>query len=232
MDIPIVKVKNEQANSALSVDLHFDLASESRLRLLPWLEARHERTLQYLNQALIKNPKNLRWHTQKIFLLLETKAVQQLSAALIDLFIVTGAAGKKLKQQLLQLSEPLLTAEQFQFLQSNQAGQITAQTILPSLLVGEGYSLLNKGLIGSSQLLERFETQSSPSTTVMLTLHEQALSCMEYGQLEEALALLQQAHAENPQDDKVSVDLLAIYVSLGMKAEQEALLQELQVDIE
>lgn len=212
-----------------AVDQHFALAAESRLLLTVQDDAQYESILQYLEQAIVKTPKNLRLHIQRIFLLLEQRAALPLSAALIDLFIITGAAGSHLKQQLLKLASPLLSESCRQFLSQHCRGELTTSTPLSESL-SAAHCLLSQGFIGQSILVS--STPSSAQGAAQLSLHQQALVCMEYGQLEEALALLLQARAENPANDEVSVDLLSIYLSLGMKAEQEALLAELQVDIE
>ena len=213
-----------------AVDQHFALAAESSLLLTVQDDAQYESILQYLEQAIVKTPKNLRLHIQRIFLLLEQRASLPLSAALIDFFIITGSAGSHLKLQLLKLASPLLSENCRQFLSQHCRGELTAVTPLSDSLAVAPYCLLSQGFIGQPILVS--STQACAQDAAQLSLHQQALACMEYGQLEEALALLLQARAENPANDEVSVDLLSIYLSLGMKAEQEALLAELQVDIE
>ena len=238
MDTLLIKAKPvQQKNSpAVSqvVDRHFKIETESNLLLEPESTDDLSSTLQYLNLAIIKTPKNLRLHIQRVFLLLENQSRQHLPAALIDLFIVTRKAGVHLKQELLGLCLPLLNKQLFDYLSANCEGQLTAQTAVSHLLPAGSYSVLSQGLIGSLVVIKReIVAEKLPHLGGGANaLHQQALECMEYGQLEEALTLLLQARSLDPEIDEISVDLLSIYISLGMKAEQEALLNELQVDIE
>jgi len=227
------KDNSEEESSSTAVpiklDSYFTLIDERNLLANKVPVTGLESALKYLSRAVVQEPKNLRLHTQQIFLLLrqtnKNKAV--LASAIADLFIVLKENGAVLKARVLEMSQTHLHARDWAYLKSHEQQGLTPDTVTDQGTSCFYHSLLSHGLIGRTDLIKRAESNTEHVTQVF-ELHEQALMSLEYGQLDVALNLLQQARAEDPNNAEVNQDLLSIYMSLGMDAEHDALSKEIK----
>ena len=75
-------------------------------------------------------------------------------------------------------------------------------------------------MIGYSELIIKSDKEKPARKN---NLHEQALISIEYGQLDVALNLLEEAYKVESENESVSHDLLFVYKALGMQEEYESL---------
>ena len=178
-----------------------------------YLAQRKELTLpeavrsQWLGDALAhlvaRTPKDLRRHVQRVLLHHAQGQGDALYAALIDLFIVLGAAGYALRERLFKASASLLSNDQQQFLVSHMdIGVLAGDMHLPA-----PRSRLSLGATGSFDFITRDSSQKRDERSPI----EQANDYISYGQLDLAQATLEQALIENPNDDQVCVELIQLF---------------------
>lgn len=222
--------KSSSTAAPIKLDSYFTLIDERNLLTNTVPVTGFANALKYLSRAVVQEPKNLRLHTQRIFLLLrqthKNKAV--LASAIADLFIVLKESGAALKARILEMSQAHLHARDWAYLKNHEQCGLTPDTAADQGSNCFSHSLLSHGLIGRTDLIKRTESNTG-QVIQTFELHEQALMCLEYGQLDVALDLLQQARADDPNNSKVNEDLLSIYMSLEMNAEYDILSQELRV---
>jgi hypothetical protein len=142
-------------------------------------------------------PGNLNLHTHRIFFAMTHKDGAFLSGALHDLFYVLKDAGEALRIRLLKASRPILgeheTAYFAKWIKSNAKKQMEYRWTAGSVL--------SEGLFGPDQDLLTVEKTAPQS--VKLSPLEDAQSCIEYGQLEMAQTILQDAlNNEDETDNK------------------------------
>lgn len=221
--------KSSSGIAPIKLDSYFALVNERDLLANKVPISGFESALEYLSRAISQEPRNLRLHIQRIFLLLrKTKKNKSiLASAITDLFIILQESGAVLKARVLKMSYAHLHIKDWAYLKFNEHSGLTTNTPTHTNLNCFSHSLLSHGLIGHADFIER-TVSTQPHDTQIIELHEQALMCLEYGQLDVALSLLQQAMAADPNNAEVKQDLLSIYMSLGMETEHNALSQEIK----
>lgn len=233
----MIKVSSEKKSNLMTapikLDSYFTLIDEQELLTNTIPVTGFENALKYLSRAIVQEPRNLRLHTQKIFLLLRqvNKNKPLLASALADLFIVLEGNGTVLKARMLDMSQDHLHADDWLYLKKNKQSGLTVDTPITQHSKYFSDSLLSHGLIGRTDLITHKKTSKEGDLNVS-ELHKQALMCLEYGQLDFALDILQQARAVDPKNNEVNADLLSIYMSLGMEAEQDTLRKDMEINIE
>ncbi|MCK5830965.1 MAG: hypothetical protein KAH20_11755 [Methylococcales bacterium] len=98
---------------------------------------------------VLRNPKHLMSHIQRVYFTYTWKMNSPLYAALIDLLLILDGNGKQLSNRMISLSHSLLSNQQHQTL--TRYLQTQDLTLLPE----NKYTVLTKGLIGSSILLAK-----------------------------------------------------------------------------
>lgn len=216
----------------IELDSCFALVDEQKLLITAVPMINVEIALQYFSRAIVQEPKNLRMHIQRIFLILSQvdKNTSALASAIADLLIVLEQNGSALKARILEMSKCHLHTDDWLYLKKNEQCGLTPNT--PCGQHSESFydSVLSNGLIGHAKLIKRKNIYKN-NTIKASDLHKQALVCLEYGQLEVALNLLTKARVEDPTSHEIGVDLLSIYISLGMELEQNTLIKEMQDNI-
>ncbi len=209
------------------LDSYFTLIDKQELLTTTAPVTGFENALKYLSRAIVQEPKNLRLHTQRIFLLLRqvNKNKPALASAIADLFIVLKENGAALKSRILAMSQAHLHASDWTYLKRNEQLGLTADTPMDQSSDCFSDSLLSNGLIGCVDLI-KYKESNTDRVIHATELHEQAQACLEYGQLDVALNLLQKAWKDDPGNNEIYTDLLSIYMSLGMEDEQYALTKE------
>lgn len=101
---------------------------------------------------VLRNPKHLMSHIQRIYVTYTWKMNTPLYAALIDLLLVLDGKGKQLSNRMIFLTRSLLSDQQYQILTEYLKTQET------SLLPENKFTVLTKGLVGSSVLLAEEKT--------------------------------------------------------------------------
>ncbi len=140
-----------------------------------------------------RNPENLKLHTQRVFFAIKNKNAKRLAGSLHDLFYVLKKSGEQLRIRLLKASLPYLSREEILYF---------AMWIKLGVNKGIGYkwipcSVLSDGLYGPDQVLIDSNRTENEDTLSPL---EQARSSMEYGQLDVAQQILEEALEEGAEN--------------------------------
>lgn len=157
----------------------------------------------YLSRQVARKPEDLRSHLQRINLCLQQRDREGTYGALLDLFIVLGPKGLPLRRRIFRSTLRLLNKEQYRaFLQHMDAG-VHATAVMPSARC----SMLSKGLTGTSHLVINEVTEEDFQRDPLIEAREH----LEYGQVEEARELLEEAVLMEPWRTDLQSDLLEIY---------------------
>lgn len=157
----------------------------------------------FLAHQIARAPEDLRAHVQRIYLHIADRNVEEIYGALVDLFIVLGAKGVPLRHRMLGAAKKLLDREQYQALARKLDGGVHAADSIPPAPA----SMLTKGTRGTHLMVERL----SPHTASLLEPLDEAHSYLEYGQLEEAREVLEDALLNEPWRPELHQALLEIY---------------------
>lgn len=147
-----------------------------------------------------RKPQDLTAHVRRIYFCYQNALVEPLYAALLDLLIVLDNKGKDLSRRLVLGSRSLLNAEQFSSLNTFRGGQDQARE--------NRFGLFTKGLIGTARLVE--VTQKAQVQHDYLRL---AHDFIEFSQLDEAIAILEQGVEATPGRQDLQTLLLELYQS-------------------
>ena len=111
----------------------------------------HQSNLEHLIYQILRNPKNLTTHIQRINYCFKQKNSDQLYAALVDFFIVLSGKGDALCLRMYKSVKSRLSEEQNKLLQQYLDKK--------KELSGNRFSVFAKGLIGSSGVVTKtFDT--------------------------------------------------------------------------
>jgi len=189
-----------QARFSRRRELAFVLPGIKNLQLVP---TKDEDPGIFLAHQIARDPEDLRAHVQRIYLHIAAKNAEEIYGALVDLFIVLGAKGSPLRHRMLAVSKKFLDREQYQTLvRKLDTGVHAADTIPPAPA-----SMLTRGTRGTHFLVERLSTHAAG----LLDPLDEARSYLEYGQLEEARELLEDAVMNEPWRLELHRELLEIY---------------------
>jgi len=149
----------------------------------------------FFSHSIRRNPSDLSLHTRRVFFAMRHKNASLLPGSLHDLFYVLKDAGENLRIRLLKASAPYLSKKDIIYF---------AMWIKVGIKKGMGYkwvpgAVLSNGLFGPDQTL--LEINHTEETQATLSPLEEARSCMEYGQLEVAREILENA-LENDRDNE------------------------------
>jgi len=165
------------------------------------LAEKHSDLLEYLLYQIVRNPKNLIAHIQRIFFCYRENLHSHLTAALIDLMIALGSRGERLKRRMLIGVKTKLDEEQWRLVQD--ASQLkNPLPIVP-------FALLAPGTLGHTQLVTQ-NANTSLNEPDSLTL---ARDYINYSQLDEAKTVLESAILEDIESEALQHELLGLYYS-------------------
>jgi len=155
----------------------------------------------FYSHSIRRNPNDLKLHTRRIFFSMQHKDAELLPGSLHDLFYVLKDAGENLRIRLLKASAPYLSKKDVTYF---------AMWIKVGIKKGMGYkwvpgAVLSCGLYGPDQVL----LEMNPDAVKQATLSpiEEARSCMEYGQLEVAQKILQDALEKDENNNTIREEL-------------------------
>lgn len=166
----------------------------------------------FYSHSIRRNPANLKLHTHRVFFAMQHKDALLLSGSLHDLFYVLKDAGKNLRIRLLKASVPYLTKKEVMYF---------AMWIKVGIKKGMGYkwvsgSVLADGLFGPDQAL--IKTNKADFKHTKLSPLEEARSCMEYGQLDDARKILVKALGKDTFNEVLQDEL--IYLNSYIKSRE------------
>lgn len=157
-----------------------------------------------LIHRIARSPNDLSAHVMRIQLCLRFKDPARLYGALLDLNIVLGRNGDRLKHRMLQLAKPVLSDKQLDFLFQN----ISESELLAETATESDYSVLSKGYTGQARFIEM---RKAEPLVLLRTVVQQANDYLEYGQVQEAKQLLEQYIMREPWYRDLHENLLDIY---------------------
>lgn len=202
-------VGREQSTEVLASEINhariFNLSNEKRLSL--GSDYNLVAAQRNLARHIARYPQDLRAHSQRILLAIDNieGETPKLPGYLQDLFIVLGDNGKSLRSSLFELSKNYLSPhkrrEFSEWLQKGDSYNQTQEWNEGSILAmgSKGVTLIKRPVVA-------LEAQEVGFENVL----EEVRSYLEYGQIEEARELLEQAMLSTP-DAELEDELLNIY---------------------
>lgn len=184
-----------EAEAVFAVSMSMDLRFSPLLR--PALA-------EYLCHCVTRKPSDLLSHVRRIFLAHEENKKGDVFGALVDIFIVLGKKGLKLRRRLLEMSKTFLEPYQYSLLRESLVIGLDERKV--AFVSG---AMLCRGIEGSLKLVQS-ETDSSDELRDPLI---EAREYLEYSQLDEARELLEDALIQNPERQELHKELLGIYRS-------------------
>lgn len=160
---------------------------------------------EFLAHEIVRNPQNLSNHIRRIYLCYGKDWQEALFAALVDFLMVLNNRGKPIARRMILGSRSKLTSSQRDILMVaiNEDNEFVAK--LPS----SRFSLLTEGTLGCTQVIEKMSSSDSGARDPL----QLAQDAVEYSQLSEAMAILEQAMTEQPERIDLQDALLELYRS-------------------
>ncbi len=158
--------------------------------------------LNFLVSSILRKPRDLLFHMQRITLCYDQKNEEQLYAAVVDFFVVLQSAGALIKQRVLAGSRKKLSPLLWQRLQIYLTDH--------NLIQGNAYTVLTHGIESNMELVV---TQADKKSSLDYSPLQVARDFIEYSQLDEAREMLESAILKDPDDTELHEDLLELYKS-------------------
>jgi len=174
---------------------------------------------RHLSYELTRTPDDLHHHVQRIFLLLSNQDRDNLMGAMLDLFIVLGTKGRDLRERMLTYAKPFLPKVGYDFLLRHLEQGLTERHCMMDV---RG-SVLSAGFCGEGEIVLRKRREEKGFDGPV----QEALSLIEYGQVDEARDVLEKALMANPHDKEVEHELIGIYSSTRDRMGYEAMTMQL-----
>ncbi len=159
----------------------------------------------YLYQQIVfkvlRKPKKLMFHLQRIYFTYSLGMEDQLYAALVDLLWILDGKGTALSYRMLKATQSKLTGIQVKALDEY------IKTLDIDLLVANKFSVCTKGVISSLDLFDRKTSATPQEDYDPLKL---AKDYIEYSQLDAALETLETALFKTPDRKDLQIELLGL----------------------
>lgn len=157
---------------------------------------------RHLSSLVARDPLDLESQVRRVVQAVDNGDATHAWSALIDLFLALGPRCRSLRSDMLDRARPLLAPEDVDFLRRSLDAGLLPGADLP---LGS-QSILDAGLIGHVGMIRHERVQA-----VEQSVAEQAAALLDQGDLDAARSLLEDALVQNPDDEAVSRELLAIY---------------------
>ncbi|MCK4842501.1 MAG: hypothetical protein KAT04_11585 [Methylococcales bacterium] len=193
-------------DSLFITDTETSLTAESNNSFLVdevfWMtdEGRDKRLYQQLVFKVLRKPKQLLLHIQRIYFTYDNSLSDQLYAALVDLIWVLDGRGEELAKKQMLATQSLLTKQQVGAL-NNALKRDEASSLL-----GNKFSLFATGYVGKSNLVVKEEGIAIEHDPLMI-----AHDFIEYSQLDAAIETLEEAVFDAPDRDELQSELVNLY---------------------
>ncbi|MEJ2620377.1 MAG: hypothetical protein P8163_08980 [Candidatus Thiodiazotropha sp.] len=199
------RAPEDSRHSSAQLHIEASLLPQQR-QILPYFSTlrSYNSFSKYLTKKVRRNPRDLRSHVQRTFLLLAKGDIEALYGALIDLFIILGDRGIELRKNLVARSKPILTHQQYEFLMAHMESGLDTNEPLPL----NTFSSLSKGQAGTSNIVRRKHSNNAPTTTAPVELAKQQLLQKDWFT---AMMILENALQQDPGDADVCSQLLELY---------------------
>ncbi len=221
--LPLVRVRGEEKDLSFN-DIAVDpfLFIEAHADLLLFRLVDKEPALGCLGHKILSSPADLRAHVRRILLLAKDGNGAALYSALLDLLIILQSNGHALKQRMIRLAQPFLAPATFEFFQRHLEQGVAADD--PQVTRVKG-SLLRESQVLGVPLVKRSNDHVGRPVGIM----DQANALLEYGQLEHAVELLENALLQNPDQEPEAELLLGLYRTLREEARWHGMCEQLQL---
>jgi len=190
------------------LDAAFQMSAVRHLRLTP--NRIGDEGIEYIAYHIVRSPMDLCNHVRRIVLQYDMRDSEGLYAALLDLFIVLENKGFDLRRRVLGGARSRLTLQQYRTLYAC----LNSDQVQCDRLPAPPDSMLAKGLIGSRSLVEAADNENESARDPLIEAREY----IEYCQVDQARALLEQAILDQPQRMELHTELLEIYRSTRDRA--------------
>lgn len=158
----------------------------------------------YLGQRILRNPRDLLAHVQRITLHQSADNADGCYGGLVDLFIILGDKGEDLRRTMLRKSRALLTDEQYDYLSSRLHEGLNSTDNQP---VNKPDTCLSKGLSGTANIVRLSVPGGDKKTDVLAQARQQQAE----HNISAAQAMLEAALERDPGQGDVCRELLALY---------------------
>jgi hypothetical protein len=189
-------------------EIAFLFAKTPRQLNLQWL-SQHPDLLNYLVVSVSRQPRNLVTHIQRICLCYQRNMSDHLYGAMVDFFSVLNGHGDDFGARLLNKVQPKLLASHAYLLSQ----YLQDRDIVSLYLVQSSFTVLGKGLLGTSQLMTKLVEENAYDHSLQDPLIV-ARDYIEYSQFQEAKSVLESAILAAPTREELHLDLLELYKSL------------------
>lgn len=159
-----------------------------------------DKDIENLVYQIIKKPRNLLFHLQRIFACYQQNKPDQLYAAFVDFLHLLAGRGRSLARRMLNGANGRLADEQFETLRLYLKGQWTGS------LPANTYSVLTQDLVGTALLVEKNDNEREDYDYLKL-----AHDYIEYSQLDSAIELLEEGMEKFPSREDLQAQLLELY---------------------
>lgn len=151
---------------------------------------------------ILRNPRALIFHLQRIYFTYLNNMPEQLYAALVDLLSVLHGRGKgkALCRRMVAATSSLLTEQQ-----SNMLDNYLTEGNISGLSANQ-FSVLSTGVIGLTQFITEHEQQDIEHDPLFI-----ARGYIEYSQLDQAMETLETAILKTPERVELHSELLELY---------------------
>lgn len=184
-----------------------------------WHDWSAEKGLERLVFRVARTPKYLQGHLERIYYCFQQQLNEQLFGALIDLLVVLNREGSDLCWRMMTGSKSKLKDEQFealtQFMENNQ--------LIPVLFLSNRYSVFTKGIFSMNPLLKMADQKGDKEIDPLKI----ARDFIETSQLDDAMAILEQAIMEQPERQELHAELLPLYRITSNKTRFHKIYEEL-----
>jgi hypothetical protein len=191
---------------------------------LQWLST-HPDLLDYLVAAILKKPRNLVTHVQRICVCYQRNLSEHLYGAMVDLFSVLEGHADDFCGRLLDKVLPKLQTSHAFLL--NQ--YLYDKDLVTLYMVQNSFTVLGKGLLGTGQLVEKVSGHQHFINTLDDPV-QLARDHIDNSEFQEAKTVLEQAILQTPAREALHLDILELYKSLqdvtGFTVTQEVLAQQ------
>jgi len=190
------------------LDAAFQMSGVRHLRLAP--DRIGKEGIEYIAYRIVRSPMDLCNHVRRIMLQHDMGDSDGLYAALLDLFIVLENKGFELRRRVLEGARNRLTEQQYRRL----SACLNSDQVQCDRLPAPPDSMLAKGLIGTRTLVEAADDDNESARDPLIEAREY----IEYSQVDQARALLEQAILDQPERTELHSELLEIYRSTRDRA--------------
>jgi len=220
---PLVRPRGEAPVLATPIPLDPYMSIHGQGSLLLRQVRDIDSALLYLGHRILQHPHELRSHIQRILLLVRQGDGASLYGALADLLIALQDKGLPLKRRMLQHARPLLPRTSLAFLQQHMESGLMACD--PSLARVRS-ALLKRGFCGTHELVRRVGASSAEARSPL----DEARELLGYGQLDQALEVLENTLLIDIDQPEVAAELLDIYGRMGELDRMEAMREQMLIN--